>query len=188
MVGATYDRGRCKHEGRAWQARQPARLLLALALATNIPLAAAGPRAKAYAARRASQREAVARRAAEEAESKGTKVAIFVARFGGWPSLTPLLLKSFGLNRKFDFILLGDVSPGQALPPNVVFRPTTLDALAARLSRTVGLKVGLGSASNRTGGWSSAKVNDLKPMFGEAFEDVLAGYGWWGYIQVTEVT
>ena len=29
----------------------------------------------------------------------------------------------------------------------------------------------------------AAKVNDFKPMWGEAFSDWLAGYDWWGYLQ-----
>ncbi|KAL1500257.1 hypothetical protein AB1Y20_012925 [Prymnesium parvum] len=122
-------------------------------------------------------------------------VAIFVARWGGWPAHTPLLLRSYASNPSVDFLVLGDSAPCAAtmLPPNVHFLGWSLPELAERMRSWVGMRVERLHVASRyvnhsLGRWgrgifSSAKTNDLKPMWGEAFADVLADYHWWGYAQ-----
>jgi hypothetical protein len=109
----------------------------------------------------------------------------------------PLLLRSLSTNSRINFYLLSEQPPPGRLPANVFFRNWTLDALYARLSQTVGLRLPNGSADLRSDSRTSAgpgflagrdisgsKVNDLKPMWGEAFSsDLLSGYEWWGYMQ-----
>lgn len=128
-------------------------------------------------------------------------VAVLIGRWGtattGWPATMHLLLRSLSTNRRIDFYLLSEQPPSGRLPANVHFRNWTLDALYARLSQTVGLRLPNGSADLRSDSRTSAgpgflagrdisgsKVNDLKPMWGDAFgADLLAGYDWWGYMQ-----
>lgn len=112
-------------------------------------------------------------------------VAILVGRWGGWPAYTPLFIRSLGGNPSFDFHMLSDRRPQVALPSNVHYHDFPLDALVQRMQRTVGLRLASLSVSVRlASGLSAAKTNDLKPMWGETFEeDLLQGYAWWGYLQ-----
>ena len=58
------------------------------------------------------------------------------------------------------------------------------EALRQRMRATVGLRLSTLSAGGTFGsGVSAAKVNDLKPMWGVVFADMLARYAWWGYLQ-----
>lgn len=115
-------------------------------------------------------------------------IALVVARWGGWPAWTPLFLRTLGANPTVDFMLLSDATPAPLpLPANVRLYRVTLAQLLARLRRTVGVRLGTltpGAAEGKFGsGVSSAKTNDFKPMFGEAFADLLAPYDWWGHLQ-----
>lgn len=122
-------------------------------------------------------------------------VAIFVGRWGEWPVHTPLLLASYAANQWADFLILSDAHPCPTaqLPRNVHFLGWTLPELEDRMRMWVGLRIGSLGVTSRyvnasQGRWgagifSSAKTNDLKPMWGEAFEDLLDDYAWWGYAQ-----
>lgn len=116
------------------------------------------------------------------------RIAVLVARWGGWPGWTPLYLRALAANRALvDFHLLTDSSPPMAgkLPPNVAIHLCSVTQLLERLRQTVGCTL-TELTTNGTAGrhrMSTAKVNDLKPAFGEAFADVLHGYAWWGWLQ-----
>ena len=113
-------------------------------------------------------------------------VGVLIGRWGRWPPWTPLLLRSLGANPTITFILLSDEPPRWTpLPANVVFHRCPLGELLERLRRTVGCRLRTLSAGGTfASGVSAAKVNDLKPMWGEAFAaDLLRGFEWWGYLQ-----
>ena len=115
-----------------------------------------------------------------------SRIGIVIARWQGWPGWTPLLIRTLAFNELIHFHLLSDVEPPVApLPQNVLFHRWTLRHLLLRMQRTVGLQLESISASGRQAGndMSSAKINDLKPMLGEAFADLLRPYDWWGYLQ-----
>ena len=117
---------------------------------------------------------------------RGSRIGIVIARWQGWPGWTPLLIRTLAFNELIHFHLLSDVEPPVApLPQNVLFHRWTLRHLLLRMQRTVGLQLESISASGRQAGndMSSAKINDLKPMLGEAFADLLRPYDWWGYLQ-----
>ena len=70
------------------------------------------------------------------------------------------------------------------LPPNAFLHSTPLPQLLDRLRRTAGCRLNtLQAAGTFSSGVSAAKVNDFKPMFGEAFAPLLARYEWWGVLQ-----
>jgi hypothetical protein len=95
-------------------------------------------------------------------------VAILLGRWGSWPTqLMPLLLRTFEHNTWIDFMLLSDHHPALQLPRNVHYHHVTLQQLIKRMQRTVGLKLQSISMADRAGGGSVAKINDLKPMWGE---------------------
>ena len=119
-------------------------------------------------------------------QPRGSRIGIVIARWQSWPGWTPLLIRTLAFNELIHFHLLSDVAPPVApLPENVVFHRWTLRHLLLRMQRAVGLQTESISASGRQAGnnMSSAKINDLKPMFGEAFADLLRPYEWWGYLQ-----
>ena len=113
-----------------------------------------------------------------------SSLALLVGRWGGWPGWTPLFLRTLGSNPTIDFLLLSDRRPAALLPPNVRHVPLDLEALLARLRRTVGCTLTTLRATGRfASGPSAAKTNDLKPFWGTAFADLLTPYRWWGYLQ-----
>ena len=114
------------------------------------------------------------------------RIALLVGRFGGWPAWTPLWLKTLGASRGVDFHVLSDAPPVTGtLPPNVIYHSWTLDGLLVRLRATVGAKLRTLHATGAfASGVSASKLNDFKPMLGEAFaSDLLQPYDWWGYLQ-----
>ena len=117
-------------------------------------------------------------------------VALLVGRWGPWPGWTPFFLRTLGANHWVHFHVLGDTMPPLPHPQNVFFHHFTLSRLLDTMHLTVGVNLTLETSdiTRRMGGWSghvsAAKTNDLKPMWGEAFEDsLLRGYTWWGYLQ-----
>ena len=124
--------------------------------------------------------------AAWACQTQPPSLAIIVARWGSWPSWTPLFLHTLRHNPTVDFHLLSDVPPpGTALPaPNVRHHAWSLEQLLARLRETVGVRLNsLHVGGAFASGVSSAKLNDFKPMFGEVFAELLAPYEWWGHLQ-----
>ena len=121
--------------------------------------------------------------------------ALLIGRWGGWPPHTALLIRTLQANAPaFHFFLLSEAPPpGVFLPQNVEFVKLPLQALAARMRWTVGLTAPLTTENargrmsdgepGRDAVFSSAKVSDLKPMWGEVFESLLKPFAWWGYLQ-----
>lgn len=114
------------------------------------------------------------------------RVGVILSRWGSWPAWTPLLMHTLRANAKVEFLLVTDVRPAGTLPPNVAVHNVSLDGLLARARATVGSRlVSLGGTDGGkfASGVSANKVNDLKPMYGEIFADLLAEFGWWGHLQ-----
>ena len=118
---------------------------------------------------------------------RSPSIALLIGRWGRWPGWTPLLFRTFALNPTIAFYCLSDTPPAvdsSRLPTNVRHIPLTLPQLLRRLRETVGLKLTTLSASGSfKAGVSAAKTNDLKPMWGVAFADLLHRFDWWGYLQ-----
>ena len=119
------------------------------------------------------------------------RMAVIVCRWGGWPEWMPLFMRSLASNPRFHFILLSDVRPGLTLPKNVEFRSMTQKQLLKSMEVAIGAKMfKLKEFSDKVGAtlptirspMSAAKVNDLKPLFGEGLADLLRPYEWWGKI------
>ena len=122
------------------------------------------------------------------------KIAIFIARWGGWPGWMPLLVRSLAANAAIDFHLLSEAPLRMQLPQNVIQHVLPLSELFKRMEASVGLNLSLGEVDGthtrklpgrrgRTSDVSVAKTNDLKPLLGEALPEVVRGYAWWGYMQ-----
>ena len=121
-----------------------------------------------------------------DCSSDAPSVGILVGRWGGWPAWTPVFLRTLAANPTISFLLLSEEPPPNvgAMPANVEHHAWTLEQLLRRLQRTVGVRLrSLGASGVLANGVSAAKVNDFKPMWGEAFESELRRFEWWGYMQ-----
>ena len=108
---------------------------------------------------------------------KSPQTCILVSRWGEWPPWTPLLMRAYAANSAIRWILIGDHSPSSiahlTLPQNVCFASWPLGRLIERLRQSIGLRV----RSLRQNNHSTSKISDLKPMFAEAFPELVDGCG-----------
>jgi len=93
------------------------------------------------------------------------------------------------------FHLLTDQRPPYRLPANVIHHNVPVAALMDRMRKAIGpgfrLRAPRGDPMTATADrhnpdgstMSGSKMNDLKPMLGVAFADILRPYGWWGWVQ-----
>ena len=141
---------------------------------------AAGPLCQA---RPLSRREPPACVAQEPPARDGTRMpslCFLLARWGGWPAWLPLTLRGMATNPTVDFLLLGDRPVKHTLPHNVRFHSLRPAALVSRLRNASGVR----PAQFALTGWGhTAKVNDLKPLFGLLFADILQKCDWWVTMQ-----
>lgn len=98
------------------------------------------------------------------------KVIVVAAYVGKLPENFGLWLKSAEANPQLDFLVVGDADP-PALPENVRFKQTTLEALREHWSALTGIDVAL---------FHPYKLNDFKPMYWSLVED-LDRYDYWGF-------
>ena len=107
-------------------------------------------------------------------------LCFLLARWGGWPPWFPLTLRGMAANPTVDFLLLGDRPVKHTLPHNVRFHSLRSAALVSRLRNASGVW----PAQFALTGWGhTAKVNDLKPLFGLLFADILQTCDWWVTMQ-----
>ena len=107
-------------------------------------------------------------------------LCFLLARWGGWPAWFPLTIRGMAANPTVDFLLLGDRPVKHTLPHNVRFHSLRPAALVSRLRNASGVR----PAQFALTGWGhTAKVNDLKPLFGLLFADILQKCDWWVTMQ-----
>ena len=116
-------------------------------------------------------------------------VALLVGRWGRWPGWMPLFMNCVERNPTIHFLMLGDEPPTDTAMKltNVKFHQMSMVDLlrrVAHIAQDVG-RVSIApneghvdfAAGLRAGGGS--KLNDFKPLWGEACSDLLAGYEWY---------
>lgn len=104
---------------------------------------------------------------------------MMLMRWGEWPPWISVTMRTLELNPAVRFIIFGDSRPKVAAwPSNCEFhRQTAADLLKRLRSR-------LGTAPRTLNGMgSTSKISDFKPMLGALYPDMLAGCGFWGYMQ-----
>lgn len=82
----------------------------------------------------------------------------------------PAFLLSCGANPDVRWLIYGDVQVATAVPPNVVFKPTTVGELNRRCSERLGTTIDI----------QRRKLCDLKITYGVVFDDDLAPFDFWG--------
>lgn len=98
-------------------------------------------------------------------------VVAYVGRLPGW---FPLFARSLAANPWLTVYLLGQTSDqiDGPLPSNLVPVPMTVDEIRERASRCFGFSPSL---------VRPYKLCDLKPAYGEVFEELLADHDWFGW-------
>ena len=103
-------------------------------------------------------------------------IAFVVAYYGKFPNYFPVWLNSCRQNPSVDFLIFTDISPkGYVLPPNVRFIPTSFEQLRERFQKYFGFKISLERPY---------KLCDYKPAYGEALQDYLHDYDFWGHCDI----
>lgn len=103
------------------------------------------------------------------------RIALIACYFGKLPSYISLVLHSAAHNASIDWLIVGDHPPDYPLPPNVSFIPSTLQELEREIERTCDTPVVIHHYYDLT---------RLKPTYGLCFEKYLAGYDFWGHVDL----
>jgi hypothetical protein len=106
------------------------------------------------------------------------RVCIIIIYFGPWPIWFSAWLRSCSCNPEFDWLILSNGESPKELPPNVKVEPLSNDALEQRVSEMLGVPFALSRGY---------KLVDLKPTYGELFQQYLHDYDFWGYTDLDVV-
>ena len=100
------------------------------------------------------------------------KAIIIIPYFGKWPVYFRMFLESCEHAGLLDFLFITDLQPPVDAPRNVFFVHKTLREIADLVQNTIGIIPALSHAY---------KLCDLKPAFGEIFQDYIKQYPFWGF-------
>jgi hypothetical protein len=98
-----------------------------------------------------------------------------VPYFGTWPCWFPAYLQSCKYNPSIRWFFLTDCETPSVTPPNTQFIPTTLEGFGTLFKLRTGIDAVLDMAH---------KVCDLRPAYGLMFDDILAGFDFWGHCDI----
>lgn len=103
-------------------------------------------------------------------------IVFIVAYYGTFPNYFPVWLNSCRQNPTIDFLVVTDNTPDKyLLPSNVRFLNMTFDKLRELIQRRFDFKISLDRPY---------KLCDYKPVYGEALQEWLAGYDFWGHCDI----
>lgn len=108
------------------------------------------------------------------------KYALISTYFGSFPIHFNLLLKSAAANKDIDFFIIGDCKTDNLglFPDNVRFILMTFDELKIRIQSKFDFDIVLDKPY---------KLCDYKPAYGYIFEEYIAGYDYWGHIDIDTI-
>jgi hypothetical protein len=109
---------------------------------------------------------------------RDVSICLIAGYFGRLPPYFDCVLRSCEFNPSIQWVILTDDETPWDLPVNVRLLRTTLSDLQAQFSRKVGFEVCL----NR-----SYLLCDFRPAFGILFEELLAGFAFWGHCDLDVV-
>jgi hypothetical protein len=98
-------------------------------------------------------------------------ILLIIPYFGQWPLWFEAYLTSIKANPTVNWLCPTDCELPEDYPENLKFSPTTLEELNIRVNQVVEAKVPL----------SPRKFCDLKPAYGEIFQEEIAAYDFWGF-------
>lgn len=110
-------------------------------------------------------------------EQKLNSIGIVICYIGKLPEWFPLWVKSCEKNPSIDFLLYTDQQL-ETLPENIIVHVATLSELQKKFSKVLGFECSLEAPY---------KLCDYKAIYGEAFQDDLREYAFWGHCDVDMV-
>jgi hypothetical protein len=103
------------------------------------------------------------------------RIALVVCYFGKLPNYSRLVMRSAGANPSIDWFIYGDNAPDYELPGNVRFLPLSMPELQGIMEEACGTPVRIDRPIDLT---------RLKPTYGLCFRERLAGYDFWGHVDL----
>jgi hypothetical protein len=103
------------------------------------------------------------------------KVLFINPYYGKWPEWFPAFLYSCKHNPKFTWLIPTDCGIPKDSPENVIFIESSMNELSSRATKKLGFDIPL---------TRPYKVNDLRPAFGQIYDDYLDGYDFWGHCDI----
>ncbi len=100
------------------------------------------------------------------------RVCIIIVYFGQWPSWFSAWLQSCKTNPEFNWLIFSDLQAPKDLPGNVKIEIIEQHQLEHRVSKMLGARFALSKGY---------KLVDLKPTYGDLFQDYLPEFDFWGY-------
>lgn len=101
-----------------------------------------------------------------------SSICLVVCYFGALPAYLDCVMRSCAGNPDIDWLILTDAAAPHGLPPNVHWKPATLESLRRKFSDRLGFEVNLANAR---------LLCHFKPAYGHLFQELLAGYDLWGH-------
>lgn len=99
-------------------------------------------------------------------------IGIILPYYGEFHNYFQMLINSMSMNNTIDFLIVTDIENNFKHGENVKFISMTLEDIRKRASKRFNMKCQLSKPY---------KLCDYKPAYGLIFEDLLAGYEFWGY-------
>lgn len=99
-------------------------------------------------------------------------IALVIPYFGKFPNYFPLFLISCKNNPSIDWLIYTDAEELYDWPENVHVRQTDFEGFKEKLQKVIQFPIVLNKPY---------KLCDFKPVYGEALQDDLKGYDFWGY-------
>lgn len=103
------------------------------------------------------------------------RIALVVCYFGRLPNYFHLVMRSAEANASIDWFIYGDTPPDCTFPANVQFMPMTMPELQRIMEDACGTPVRIDRPIDMT---------RLKPTYGLCFSEQLAGYDFWGHVDL----
>ncbi|MGH2665077.1 DUF6625 family protein [Flavobacterium sp.] len=98
-------------------------------------------------------------------------ILLILPYFGKWPVWADAYWLSVAKNNTIDWLIITDCEITQDHPKNIKFVPSTLLGLSKHVNEVVDANVPL----------TPRKFCDLKPAYGDIFEEYTRGYDFWGF-------
>ncbi|WP_417861547.1 DUF6625 family protein [Winogradskyella sediminis] len=101
-------------------------------------------------------------------------IVLIVPYIGKWPLWFDAHLVSIAKNPSINWLFITDCAIPDVYPENVRFVPSTLESLNNKINDVLGVKVPL----------SPRKLCDVRPAYGEIFQEYISDYDFWGFCDV----
>ncbi len=101
-------------------------------------------------------------------------IVLIVPYIGKWPLWFDAHLISIARNPSINWLFITDCAIPDVYPENVRFVPTTLESLNNKINNVLGVNVPL----------SPRKLCDVRPAYGEIFQEYISDYDFWGFCDV----